>query len=186
MDKVKNMIKADLYRYFGSESIADFFKAYFLIPGFRYMFWFRITKNYKSKNKLFYILLLLKLRRLQYKFGFDIPTGTSIERGFYLGHFGGIVISPMVKIGKNCNISQNVTIGYNSRGSNKGYPVIKENVYIGPGAIVIGDITIGNNVAIGANAVVTHDVPDNSVVVGIPAKVISMKGSEGYILNKIE
>ncbi len=60
-------------------------------------------------------------------------------------------------------------------------PVIGDNVYIGSGAKIIGSVNVGNNVAIGANAVLTKDVPDNAVVVGVPAKVISYKGSMGYI-----
>ena len=57
------------------------------------------------------------------------------------------------------------------------------NIYIGPGAKIVGAVRIGNNVAIGANCVVTKDVPDNSVVVGIPGKVISQKGSTGYVIR---
>jgi serine O-acetyltransferase len=64
-------------------------------------------------------------------------------------------------------------------------PVIGDNVYIGPGAKIIGRVNMGSGVAIGANAVVTKDVPDNAVVVGVPAKVISYNGSKGYI-NKTD
>jgi len=84
-------------------------------------------------------------------------------------------------IGKNCNISHQVTLGIANRGTHKGVPIIGDNVYIGPGAKIIGDINIGNNVAIGANCVVTKDVPDNAVVVGVPGKVISYEGSMGYV-----
>lgn len=86
-------------------------------------------------------------------------------------------------IGKNCNISHGVTIGQTNRGENKGCPLLGNNIYIGPGAKIIGGIRIGNNVAIGANCVVTKDIPDNSVVVGIPGKVISKEGSKGYIVR---
>jgi serine O-acetyltransferase len=64
-----------------------------------------------------------------------------------------------------------------------GYPILGDNVYIGPGAKIIGGIKIGNNVAIGANCVVTKNIPDNSVVVGIPGRVISQDGVTGYIDN---
>jgi serine O-acetyltransferase len=184
--KLKQIIKDDLYRYYGFCDIKSFIKAYFKLPGFKYMLWFRVTSHIKANRKFFYPLFWSKLRRLQFKYGYDIPAGSLIANGFYIGHFGGIVISPKAIVGKNCNISQNVTIGVSSRGSRKGYPTIGDNVYIGPGAKIIGNIRVGNNVAIGANAVVCNDVPDNAVVVGIPAKVISFKGSEGYILNKIQ
>ena len=115
------------------------------------------------------------------KYGISIPHQTSIGSGFYIGHFGGIVVNYKTKIGNNCNISQNVTIGRANRGKKTGCPTLGDNIYIGPGAAIIGKINIGNNVAIGANCVVTHDIPDNAVVVGVPGKVISMAGSEGYV-----
>lgn len=90
-----------------------------------------------------------------------------------------------VVIGKNCNISHLVTLGVSNRGTRKGVPTIGDNVYIGPGAKIIGNIIVGNHAAIGANCVVTKDVPDNAVVVGVPGKVISLDGSVGYI-NKTD
>lgn len=158
-----------------------------MIPGFRYMYWLRRSANLKgSKNPIYiYIYYRLMLRRCSYKYGIDIPDSTIIGKGFYIGHFSGIVISPSAVIGNNVNISQCVTIGVASRGKMKGAPIIGNEVYIGPGAKIVGKVCIGNNVAIGANAVVTKDVPNNSVVVGIPAKIISTMGADGYILNKV-
>ncbi|WP_364140980.1 serine O-acetyltransferase [Paenibacillus sp. LPE1-1-1.1] len=78
---------------------------------------------------------------------------------------------------------QGVTIGASSRGKNIGVPTIGDFVYIGAGAMIIGNVKIGNHAAIGANSVVTKDVPDHGVVVGMPAKVISLEGSNGYIGN---
>jgi serine O-acetyltransferase len=123
------------------------------------------------------------LMHYRYKFGISIPVSTEIGFGFYIGHIGNIVISGRSKIGNNCNISHGVTIGRTNRGKYPGAPIIGDNVYIAPGAKVIGKITIGNNAAIGANAVVVESVPDNAVVVGIPGKVISFNGSQGYIHN---
>jgi serine O-acetyltransferase len=116
-----------------------------------------------------------------YKYGFSISPRTEIGPGFFLGHIGCITIHEKAIIGRNCNIAQGVTIGQSNRGGRKGYPVIGDNVFIGPGAVVIGRIKIGDNVAIGANSVVTKDVPDNAVVAGIPAKVISYAGSSDYV-----
>jgi serine O-acetyltransferase len=186
MKSLKSIIFDDLFRYTGEKSIKAFFIAYLKIPGFKYMVWFRIATRAREKMKLLYIPLWMKLHRLQYKFGYDIPAGTKIDVGFFIGHLGGIVITPKATIGKNCNISQFVTIGFSSRGCNIGYPSIKDNVYIGPGAVIIGNIIIGNNAAIGANAVVLSDVPDNAVVVGVPARIVSYQGSNSYILNKIK
>lgn len=185
MDKIFAIIKSDLHRYTGKSSLKHFLSQYYLCPGFRFMVWQRIAHKARIKGRLFYAFPWLILRKLKFKFGFDIPAETTIGNGFYIGHFGGIVISAKAAIGKNCNVSQGITIGYNSRGNRVGYPQIGNNVYIGPNAVIIGNIRIGDNAAVGANAVVVNDVPDNAVVVGIPAKIINLKGSEGYILNPV-
>jgi serine O-acetyltransferase len=74
-----------------------------------------------------------------------------------------------------------ITLGQTKRGPRRGAPTIGDNVYIGPGARIIGAVVVGNNVAVGANCVVTEDVPDNAVVVGVPARVVSSEGSSGYV-----
>jgi serine O-acetyltransferase len=183
-DTIK-LIKTDLYRYCGRLSLVLFIKQYYINPGFKFMVWHRIAHNTKPKGKLIYLFPWLMLRRLKIKYGYDIPAETVIGKGFYIGHFGGIVISSKVIIGNNCNISQGITIGYNSRGKRKGYPKLGDNIYIGPGSVISGNINIGNNAAIGANAVVLDDIPDNAVAVGIPAKIVNSSGSMGYILNPV-
>ena len=100
----------------------------------------------------------------------------------YIGHFGGIVIHGDAKIGENCNLSQGITIGVLVRGKKSGVPRIGNRCFLGPGATILGGITIGDDVLIGANAIVTFDVPSNSVVASPLASIISTdKGSEGYI-----
>jgi serine O-acetyltransferase len=123
------------------------------------------------------------LWHLSEKYGIDISYRSEIGSGFYIGHFGGIIIHGETVIGKNCNISQGVTIGISNRGKRPGCPQIGDCVYIAPGAKIFGNISIGSNVAIGANCVVSHDIPDNAVVVGIPDKVLSFDGSKGYVEN---
>jgi serine O-acetyltransferase len=123
------------------------------------------------------------LHSMSIRFGITLPLETLVGPGFYIGHFGGIVIHQDVRVGRDCNISQGVTLGLASRGKLFGCPVIGDRVYIGPGAKMFGKISVGNDAAIGANAVVTKDVPAGAVVVGMPARVISTAGSEGYICN---
>lgn len=184
MSKTKSSpsIKMDLYRYSGNTRLKSFLKHYFLSPGFRITVWFRLASKF---NGPFGAILNLILMHYRYLFGIDLKRNTKIGKGFYIGHFSGIVISSTTVIGDNCNISQGVTIGVAGKGENRGCPTIGNNVYIGAGAKIIGKIAIGNNVAIGANAVVTKDVPDNAVVGGIPAKIISMDGASEILTNCI-
>ena len=102
--------------------------------------------------------------------GVALPRSAKIGGGLRIDHFGAIVISPGAVIGRNCTIRQGVTIG--NRKSLDDIPVLGDNVNIGAGAKILGSIHIGNDVKIGANAVVLQDVPDNSTAVGVPAKVI--------------
>ena len=185
MAPLKKLIFDDLYRYTGSRTLGSFFTAYYKLPGFNFMFWFRTASYFRSRNKILYAFFWMRVQHRRFKYGFEVSPGSLIGPGFYIGHIGGVVISPSATIGKNCNISQGVTIGFNSRGKRKGHPTIKDSVYIGPGAVIIGSVTIEKNAAIGANAVVTKDVPENAVVAGVPAKIISYKGSEGYIINEV-
>jgi len=104
--------------------------------------------------------------------GVSLNPVTDIGPGLYIGHTGALIIHPHARIGRNLNIGTGVIIGERGQGKG-GYPVIKDDVFIGVGAKVLGDITIGNRARIGANAVVLKDVPDGGVAVGIPARIIS-------------
>lgn len=186
--ELKKYWYSDLFRYEENQivNVRKLILRQYISPGYRYTFWLRLCKYFSHKGKLyspFYLIAMIILQRYKYKYGIDISPKTKIGKGFYIGHFGGIVINSQAEIGINCNLSQGVTIGMSNRGKRKGVAIIGDNVYIGPGAKVVGAVRIGDNVAIGANCVVTKDVPDNAVVVGIPGKVISMDSSEGYIGN---
>lgn len=155
----------------------------FFEPGARYTLWLRCCAWLRGRSCLLpiYLICWLIRRNCEFKFGFSIPVATEIGPGLYFSHFGGIVVNSGCRIGRNCNIGHEVTIGQSNRGSRPGVPVIGDNVFIGPGAKIFGGITIGSHSAIGANSVVTKDVPPGAVVVGSPARVISMEGSAGYI-----
>jgi serine O-acetyltransferase len=180
------LVLSDLYRLSGKASLGRLIRNVLFGEAIKYIFWMR-TCWYTRGNPLLkyslYPFALLMLNHYKYKFGINISISTEIGSGFYIGHFSGIIVYPLCKIGKNCNLSQGVTLGKTNRGKNSGYPMLGDNVYIAPGAKVIGAVRVGNNVAIGANCVVTKDVPDNAVVVGIPGKVISYNGSEGYVCH---
>ncbi len=180
------LVLSDLYRMAGHTDRTTFLNQALRGIAFKYVFWMR-TCRYAAGHPLHRFLAgriaRLMLDHYTFKFGISIPPETEIGSGFYIGHFGGIVVNERSVIGKNCNISHGVTLGEANRGRNQGCPRIGDNVYIGPGAKLVGAVQIGNNVAIGANCVVTKDVPDNAVVVGIPGRVISRDGSAGYVNN---
>ncbi|UMQ40280.1 serine acetyltransferase [Chryseobacterium sp. Y16C] len=124
----------------------------------------------------------LVLRHFQIKYGFQIYPETQIGEGFYLGHWGSLVINPKTIIGRNCNIAQGVTIGQQNRGKNEGSPEIGNEVWIGPNAVIVGNIKIGNNVLIAPNSYVNFNVPSDSVVSGNPAQIYpNERATEGYI-----
>ncbi|MDD2814349.1 MAG: serine acetyltransferase [Thiotrichaceae bacterium] len=106
--------------------------------------------------------------------GIDLPCEVVLGRGFVIEHFGGIIISGDTVFGDDVVIRNGVTIGLRHRGV-RGAPVIGNRVDIGAGAKILGPITIGDDVAIGANAVVICDVPANSIAVGVPARILPRK-----------
>lgn len=113
--------------------------------------------------------------------GISIPRGAQIGEGLRIYHFGGIVINPRAIIGKNLSIHQEVTIGV--KNSYFDQAIIGDNCTIGAGAKILGNIKIGNNVTIGANSVVLCDVPDNSIAVGIPCRILEKK-NKVYDINR--
>jgi serine O-acetyltransferase len=100
--------------------------------------------------------------------GADIPLNCQIGGGLLLPHPNGVVVHPDAKIGPNCLLFQQVTIGDNGRGA----PVLMGHVDVGAGAKLLGPIIIGEHARIGANAVVTNDVPPQATVVGIPGRIL--------------
>ncbi len=108
--------------------------------------------------------------------GISIPAECKIGKGLRIHHFGGIILHPSTVIGNNCTLYHQVTIG--DRGGRGGSAIIGDNVLIGAGAKIIGEINIGNNCRIGANAVINKDVPDDSVAYGNPCIIAPTKSKE--------
>lgn len=148
---------------------------------------YRLSNSIYRSNipKLFKRLLLLFStvwqKWIEISTGISIPYSATIGSGFYIGHFGNIIINPLAIIGDNCNVSQGVTIGVSGVSENRGVPIIGDNVYIGANAVIAGKLKVGDNVVIGANTFVNRDVASNCTVLGVPAKKISDNTSEDYI-----
>lgn len=148
--------------------------------------------NCKSNKNIFYKIyakyLSVKLDRMGTKLGFSIPINV-FGPGLSLCHKGTIIVNGTCKFGSNARIHACVNIGSSAGldvdGNWCGYnaPTFGDNVYIGPGAKVFGAIIIGDNVAIGANAVVNKDIPSNVTVGGVPAKIINHNGSKGLFVH---
>ncbi len=154
-------------------------------PNLHFIYILRKAQKY-NKKPVSGIFWKFVLRHYQIKYGYQIYPETEIGEGFYLGHWGSLVINPKAKIGKNCNIAQGVTIGQQNRGKLQGFPTISDEVWIGANAVIVGGITIGSNVLIAPNSYVNFDVPANSVVVGNPGVIYPAESAtESYINNKI-
>jgi serine O-acetyltransferase len=164
-----------------------FFGIVFLTQGFWAVFQYRIAHfiylkvSWQPFRFLGLLWMLFWQKIIEITTGISIPASSRIGHSFYIGHFGGVIINSNAIIGNNCNISQGVTIGVSGRGEKRGTPIIEDDVYIGANAVVSGKITIGKGVLIGACSLVNSSVSDQSVVLGVPAVIISQKGSNGYI-----
>ena len=108
--------------------------------------------------------------------GIEIHPAAKIGKGLFIDHGMGVVIGETTEIGDNCTIYQGVTLGGTGKDVGKRHPTLGNNVMIGAGAKVLGPVHVGDNSKIAANAVVLHEVPENSTAVGIPAKVVRQNG----------
>ncbi|MBQ9805845.1 MAG: serine O-acetyltransferase [Clostridia bacterium] len=110
--------------------------------------------------------------------GIEIHPAAQIGKRFFIDHGMGVVIGETAEIGDDCTIYQGVTLGGTGKDVGKRHPTLGNNVMVGAGAKVLGPLKIGSNTKIAANAVVLHEVPENSTAVGIPAKVVKRNGQK--------
>lgn len=170
------ILNDDLYRYEGDNNkrFSIRMRYLFFVPGFTYIFFFRHASQAKNVLSRFFYTFFLQITK--FITHIQIPVGTQIARGFRIFHFGHIVINPDTVIGENFNIAQGCLIG-NSQGKLEGVPVIGNNVYMSANSIIIGKVHVGNDVLIAPGALVNFDVPDNSIVLGNPGKIIPRDSS---------
>ncbi|OCB76544.1 serine O-acetyltransferase [Flavobacterium crassostreae] len=183
---LKETILSDYKRHgIGHLSFKILLKTFVLMPnpGLKFMTIFRLTQYYRIHNRILFYGFFVWLQRLKVKYGLDISYRTKIGNGFYIGHFGGVVIHGDTIIGNHCNISQGVTLGVSNYGQNKGVPTLGDRVFVGPGACIFGNITIGNHTTIGANAVVTKTIPSHVTVSSSEIQILDKDLSAFYIHN---
>lgn len=172
------LIKSDLEIRKHGTGIASFFLCYFhpMERTFRYVFWLRICHAVGKRKLLRYAIgwLCLLIRcHYEVKYGIVTPSSIDIGKGINIVHGGGVYLNAR-SIGDNFTVFQGVTLGKKGSLSNDGFPTIGNNVTVCTGAVVVGNVKLGDGCVVGANAFVSHDVPSNTLVGGVPAKVIKL------------
>ena len=142
----------------------------------RYLY---LIRRKKTKLRTFFAI------RAARKYGLEILSD-NIGPGLYIGHAHNINVNPDPIIGKNCNLNKGCTLGRENRGIREGAPVLGDNVWIGTNSVVVGKVYIGNDVLIAPNAYVNFDVPDHSIVLGNPGRIIKKENAtDSYITMRI-
>jgi serine O-acetyltransferase len=170
---MKDLIIADYQRSYGRPaSLIRVLRAYFVNPGFRATFLYRLANQAWRAD---HVWLGLAIAAYTVKItGADIQPGASVGAGLVIRHPVGIVVGTLVVIGANCTLLQGTTLGEKlTPGDDHASPVLGDGVTIGAGAVVVGGISIGSGAVIGANSVVVRDVPPGATAVGVPARLLS-------------
>ncbi len=179
MKNVCEYIISDCYRYTGKKKSAigaSVSMLFTLDRGKKYLFWLRLCQN----GNLLQPLAIVIHKFLSLHYGIEIPRQVKIGYGLYLGHAMSIVVNPNTKIGDNVNLSHFLSIG-----TNDGHAAtIGDNVYVAPHVSIVGGVVIGDNVSIGAGAVVVKDIPRNATVAGVPAKILNYNNPARFIGNR--
>ncbi|MCL9809064.1 serine O-acetyltransferase [Flavobacterium luminosum] len=181
---LSQLISSDYKKY--KKYGGNFITIVFFTQGFWACFQYRIAHavykmSFPIVKQLLQGLCLFWQKGIEITTGISIPSSVQIGHSFYIGHFGGIILNAKTIIGDNCNISQGVTIGVSGLGEKRGVPRIGNNVYIGANAVLAGNIIVEDNVLIAACSLVNTNVTANGVMLGVPAIKVSEKSSEGYI-----
>lgn len=166
----------DLFRY-QAQSRKKLLMLFLFYPGFRSVILYRMSRYFALRKVPYLPILLLNI--CQMSTGAEIHYNSNIGKGLKIAHPSGIVVGAHVVAGANLTIFQGVTIGAriimeqdSLKSPKERYPIIGNNVTLYAGAKIIGPITCGDNVTVGANSVVLESVPDNATVVGIPGRII--------------
>lgn len=161
---IKNVLKND-------PAARSSIEVFFLYPCIHALIAYRIS-HFLYKIKLYFLARLVS-QTSRFFTGIEIHPGAKIGKGLFIDHGMGVVIGETAEIKDNVVLYHGVTLGGTGKEKGKRHPTVGNNVIIGSGAKILGNIKIGDNSKVGANAVVLKNVPENSTAVGIPAKVIN-------------
>jgi serine O-acetyltransferase len=149
------------------------------VVGYRFARWTHTSRMPSPLRKVLNILATLLSLLVDVLTNIELPATAQIGPGLFIAHTGYIVLASGVRMGRHCTLAHGVTIGHaggGERGAEE-LPVIGDRVYVGPGAAIIGGVSVGDDALIGVGAIVTRSVPPRGVAAGNPARVISFKGS---------
>ena len=162
------------------------FEVFFLYSGFKALRSYR-KANWFYRHNMKFIARFIS-QRSRHKTGIEIHPGATIGKGLFIDHGMGVVIGATTIIGDDVLLYQGVTLGGTGNEHGKRHPTLGNNIVVGAGAKVLGNIEIGSNSRIGAGSVVVDSIPENSTVVGIPGRIVKQKlYIQGQLLhNRIE
>lgn len=184
MTEVAELINTDCYRYASDNSFMTRVKQRYVQTGFHYTVILR--KAQAHPHGLSHMWYRFRLLRVSKKTGLQIGYGAVIGTGLFIGHRGTVIVNGQARLGSNVNLSPGVVIGQENRGKHAGVPQLGNRVWVGSNAVIVGKIRIGNDVLIAPNAYVNFDVPDHSIVIGNPARIIHRENAtEGYCHNLV-
>jgi serine O-acetyltransferase len=154
----------------------SFLEVLLTYSGLHALVFYRIANSMRKMRIPFFPRLISQCAK--FFTGIEIHPAATIGNSLFIDHGMGVVIGETTIIGDNVTLYQGVTLGGTGKEKGKRHPTIGDNVVIGAGAKVLGNITVGSNSYIGANAVVIEDVPDNSTVVGVPGRITKQEGKK--------
>jgi serine O-acetyltransferase len=151
---------------------------FILYPGWHSLVFHRYFSHPLYRIKLRFLARLIS-QTSRFLTGIEIHPGAKIGKGLFIDHGAAIVIGETAEIGENCILFHNVTLGGTGKHHGKRHPTVGNNVLIGTGATLLGPLTVGDNVKIGAESVIImHDVPSNCTVVGAPGRIVKLNGEK--------
>ena len=177
-DRLKRDVAAVMER---DPAATSAWSAYFNYPGLKAVRWHRRTRRLYLSGHTFAARALSQWVR--HRTGIEIHPGATIGEGLFIDHGMGVVIGETTIIGRNVTIYQGVTLGGTGKERGKRHPTIEDNVVVGVGATVLGNITIGAGTRVGGGAVVVNNVPPNCTVVGVPGRIVVREGARVDVVD---
>jgi serine O-acetyltransferase len=165
----------------GDPAAKSTLEIFFCYPGFHAILLHRVGHRLHQAGFLLLARMVSQISRALT--GIEIHPGATIGRRCFIDHGMGVVIGETTEIGDDVLMYQGVTLGGTGKEKGKRHPTIGNNVVIGTGAKILGNITVGHDTKIGAGSVVVHPVPDHSTVVGVPARVVRSRVDSGDTLE---